>query len=213
MSHLNILPLADLEEQTVICRVDYNVPLENGEIQGDWRIKASLDTLAYLRRQNCKIIVISHLGRPQGKDSRYSLKPVQARLEELIGHTFFWDGGFGKDLLERIQQMSPQDILVLENLRFEPGEEKNDPDLAHRLSELGDIFVEEGFGVTHRAHASTVGISKFLPSYAGFLVEQEVYNLRQIRDLAPEPFALVMGGAKIETKIPLIKSFLDKAES
>jgi len=202
------------KDQTVLVRVDYNVPLKDGQITDDLRIRASLPTINYLLEHGAqKIILISHLGRPEGQEnSDFSLAPVATALEKLIKTPVYFHAlpksGEKLDIPENIK------IVLLENLRFDPGEEKNDPDFAKNLTEASDAnaFVQDGFAVIHRAHASTDAITKLLPTYAGFLLEKEVKNLSKVLENPEHPVVLVIGGAKVADKQPLIDKFTAVAD-
>lgn len=202
----------DLEGKRVLVRVDYNVPLKDGRITDDYRIKKSLPTIEYLREKKAKIILCSHLGRPNGKvDAHYSLKSCATHLSKLIGHPV----AFAPDCLNARQQvdsMHAGDILLLENLRFYPEEEENDKTFAKTLSELADIFVQDGFGVVHRAHASTDAVTHFLPSVAGLLLKKEVDTITNVMEQPERPLMAIIGGAKISDKITILKRFIEIAD-
>ncbi len=206
--------------QIVLVRTDYNVPLETTEdgqtiIANDLRIRASLPTLEYLRSHDAdKIILISHLGRPEGKDEKLSLKIVAERLAELLPGTpvSFVDEVAGPEVEAAVEDLPEGGILLLENLRFYPGEKQNSPDFAREIvdSTHAALFVQDGFAVVHRAHSSTVAITELLSSVAGLLVEKEVRELAKAKNHPEQPFVLVIGGAKVEDKEPLIQEFLPK---
>jgi phosphoglycerate kinase len=205
----------DVRGKTVFVRVDFNVPLDDkGEIRNDTRIRASLPTIQYLLDKGAKLILASHLGRPKGKpDPAMSLRPVARRLAELLGR----DVAMAPDVVglevDRLKAgLNPGGILLLENVRFHPGETKNDTELSKALAEGIDIFVNDAFGSSHRAHASVVGIADHIPVVAaGYLMKKEVDNLR--RAIAPEkPYVAILGGAKTEDKIPVIENLLNKAD-
>ena len=202
----------DLKGKRVLVRVDYNVPLKDGKITDDYRIKKSLPTIEYLREQQAKIILCSHLGRPDGKvDKRYSLKPCASRLAKLLGH----DVSFAQDCLKASEEaglLKDGDVLLLENLRFYAEEEKNDEDFAKKLANLADVFVQDGFGVVHRAHASTDAVTHFLPSVAGLLVEKEVDTITTVMEKPERPLMAIIGGAKISDKITILKRFIEIAD-
>lgn len=205
---------ADLKNKIVIVRVDFNVPLKGGKVSDKTRLIESLPTIKYLLKQQCKVILISHLGRPDGKISpEFSLAPVARTFSRLLLKRVF----FAKDCIgpeaERIcNKLKPGQIALLENLRFHANEETNDSQFAKQLAHLGDIYINDAFGSAHRAHASTVGITKYLPSYAGHLMLKEVENLSKLFDNLQYPFTLIVGGAKIDTKIDIITSFAGKAD-
>lgn len=205
----------NVKNKTVLVRVDYNVPLSNGEIESDLRIRASLPTLEYLREHGAKkIILISHLGRPEGKDKSLSLRPVSKLLNQLIGNVTFIDDVSGPDVEAAVRTLKPGHILLLENLRFFPGEEKNSDDfIGEIVSSTGaDLYVQDGFAVVHRAHASTAAIKNHLPIYAGLLVEKEITNLSKAISHPKRPLLLIIGGSKVEDKQPLIEKFLPLAD-
>lgn len=205
---------ADLKNKIVIVRVDFNVPLKGGKVSDKTRLVESLPTIKYLLKQQCKVILISHLGRPDGKISKeFSLAPVARAFGRLLLKRVF----FAKDCIgpeaERIcNKLKSGQIALLENLRFHAEEEANDSQFAKQLAHLGDIYINDAFGTAHRAHASTVGITKYLPSYAGHLLLKEVENLSKLFTHLQYPFTLIVGGAKIDTKIDIITSFAGKAD-
>jgi phosphoglycerate kinase len=184
---------ADVGDKRVLVRSDLNVPLEDGRVADDTRIKASLPTLQYLLEHDAaQVRVCSHLGRPKGPDPAFTMKPVRARLRELLPD-------------ERVE--------VLENTRFDPGETKNDAELARRLADNSDVFVEDAFGSVHRAHASTVGVAQLLPAYAGLLLERELTELGKLLGEVERPFVLVSGGAKVEDKLGVLRNLGGKADT
>ena len=205
----------NVKNKTVLVRVDYNVPLENGKVTSDLRVKASLPTLEYLREHGAKkIILISHLGRPEGRDKSLSLTPVAEVSNNLIENVSFVDDVSGPDVESAEKKIKNGGILLLENLRFFPGEEKNSPDFIREIidSVSPDIYVQDGFAVVHRAHASTDAVKEFLPVYAGLLVEKEVDNLSKAIKNPARPLLFIIGGAKVEDKEPLIEKFKNKAD-
>lgn len=205
----------NLKDQTVLMRVDYNVPLENGKVTSDLRIRASLPTLNYLREQGAKkIILISHLGRPEGIDESLSLKPVADALDKLIKNVHFSNQISGDEVKKSAENLKNGEILLLENLRFFPGEKKNDPNFIKQIVDdtNADLFVQDGFAVVHRAHASTDAIKQFLPVYAGLLLENEVKNLEKAIKNPEHPVLLIIGGSKVDDKQPLIDKFIGLAD-
>ena len=209
--------LRDLEVKPgdrVLVRVDFNVPLKDGAVADDARIRAALPAIEELRAKRARIILCSHLGRPKGADPATSLAPVSERLGELLGTRVFQAPEVvGPEVRRGAARLDQGEILVLENTRWEPGETKNDPQLARDLAELADFFVSDAFGSVHRAHASTVGVAKLLPSAAGPLLEREVTTLRSVVESPERPLVVVLGGAKVSDKIALIDRFLDIADS
>jgi len=201
----------NVKGKKVFCRVDFNVPMENGEITDTTRIEAALPTIDYLVEQGAILILASHLGRPKGEiveDLR--LDPVAKELSNLSGKEILkTDAVYGSEVDKAISQMSEGDILLIENVRFEPGEEQNDPALAEAFAHMADIFVNDAFGAAHRAHASTTGVAKKLPAVAGFLLEKELDVLGKALSDPERPFTAIIGGAKVEDKINVIDRLLD----
>lgn len=215
MSKLSIADLnkSDLENKTVLVRVDFNVPLKDGQVADDTRIRAAIPTINYLLENNAKVILVSHLGRPKGKEDKYSLKPVYEYIKnELKIPLTFLNDCIGEEVKNSIKKAKLGTLILLENVRFYPEEEKNDSGFAKKLSELADIYVNDAFGTAHRAHASTAGVAEFLPAYSGLLMEKEINFLSKA--LNPEkPFVAIIGGAKISSKIGVLKNLLDKTDS
>jgi phosphoglycerate kinase len=218
MSKLSLTEI-DLKGKRVLVRVDFNVPLEerNGKqvVTDDTRIRETLPTINYLREHEAKVILMSHLGRPKGKPvEKYSLRPVAARLEELIGHPVaFASDCVGKPAEEIAANLRDGGVALLENVRFHPEEEKNDPAFAQALAKLGDVYVNDAFGSAHRAHASTEGVARILPiAVAGFLMQKELRYLAQELEKPAPPFVVVLGGAKVSDKITVIHRLLEKAD-
>ncbi len=202
------------EGSRVLVRVDFNVPLDSGEVADDSRIRAALPTIEDLRGRGARLVLCSHLGRPKGPDPATSLSPASARLGELIGQRVHQAPEVvGPEARRGIARLDPGEVLVLENTRWEPGETKNDPELARELAEPVDLYVDDAFGAVHRAHASTVGVAELLPSAAGLLLEREVTTLRGIVEDPDPPFVVVLGGAKVTDKIALIERFLQLADA
>jgi len=198
----------------VLARVDFNVPLEDGEVADDTRIRAALPTIELLRERGSRLVLCSHLGRPKDRDPATSLAPASRRLAELVDAPVTQAGAVvGEEARAQAEALEPGQVLVLENTRWEPGETKNDPELAARLAEMGDVFVNDAFGAAHRAHASTAGVAERLPAAAGLLLEREVRTLRGIVEAPQRPLCVVLGGAKVSDKVALIDRFLEVADS
>jgi phosphoglycerate kinase len=204
---------ADVEGKRVLVRADLNVPLEKGEVTDDTRIRASLPTIELLRERGASIVLVSHLGRPNGVDSDLSMAPVGKRLGELLGAPVkLAPAVVGGEVAEMASDLSPGEVLLLENSRFEPGETENDPALAEALAGLADLYVNDAFGSAHRAHATTEGVAHELPGYAGLLLEKEMVELTSVRDDPQRPLVVVLGGAKVTDKLGVIDRFLGFAE-
>ncbi|HST04378.1 MAG TPA: phosphoglycerate kinase [Chloroflexia bacterium] len=202
----------------VLVRVDFNVPLDDaGQITDDTRIEASMPTIEYLLEHGAAIILMSHLGRPKGKPNpKYSLAPVAARLQELLGPDIpvkFLHDCVGPEVREAAYNLQTGQVLLLENLRFHPEEEANDADFARQLAELADIYVDDAFGSSHRAHASTEGVAHYLPAVAGLLMERELAVMGAALDNPEHPFVAILGGAKISDKIGVIHNLLNKVDA
>ncbi|EJQ41564.1 phosphoglycerate kinase [Bacillus wiedmannii] len=205
----------DLKGKRVFCRVDFNVPMKEGKITDETRIRAALPTIQYLVEQGAKVILASHLGRPKGQAvEELRLTPVAARLGELLGKDVKKaDEAFGPVAQEMVAAMKEGDVLVLENVRFYTGEEKNDAELAKEFAALADIFVNDAFGAAHRAHASTAGIADYLPAVSGLLMEKELDVLGKALSNPERPFTAIIGGAKVKDKIGVIRHLLDKVDN
>lgn len=216
MAKKTLEQLHSLAGKRVLVRVDFNVPLESGTITDDIRIRESLPTIQYLVAAGAKVILVSHLGRPKGKPKpEMSLKPAADRLTHLLDQPVeFAPDCIGPDVEKLIARMKNGDVLMLENVRFHAEEESNDPEFARKLASLADIFVEDAFGSVHRAHASTEGVTHYLPeSVAGFLVEKELKYLGDALSNPARPFLGILGGSKVSTKVAVISSLLDKVDS
>jgi phosphoglycerate kinase len=199
----------------VLLRADFNVPLRDGKIEDDLRITAALPTIAYLRARGAEVVCCSHLGRPNGKvDAQYSLAPVARRLSELLGTEVALSPEVaGFESLSRSQSLEPGDVMLIENLRFDPGEEANDPAFAANLTELADAYVDDAFGAAHRAHASIVGPPPVLPSAAGMLLAREVEALGGLLDQPKRPFVAILGGVKVSDKLGVLDALLERCDT
>ncbi len=201
--------------EAVLARVDFNVPLDNGRVADDARIRAALPTIELLLERDARLVLCSHLGRPKGRDPETSLRPVSEHLGELIeARVHQAPEVVGPEVRRGVERLEPGNVLVLENTRWERGETENDPELSKQLAALADAYVNDAFGAAHRAHASTVGVTQFLrPAVAGLLLEREVVTLRAIIEAPERPLVVVLGGAKVSDKIALIERFLDTADT
>lgn len=207
---------ADVRGKRILVRVDFNVPQdEQGSITDDTRIRAALPTIRYLLERGARVVLMSHLGRPKGKrNDKYSLKPVAQRLSELLGRPVkLAPDVVGPEAQNEADNLMPGDVLLLENLRFYPDEEENNPDFARRLAALGDIYVNDAFGTAHRAHASTEGVAHYLPAVAGFLMEKEISTMGKALENPARPFVAVIGGAKVSGKIGVLQNLLPKVDA
>ena len=205
-----------LDGQRVLVRVDFNCPVSDGIVTDDTRIRASLPTINYLREKGARVVLFSHFGRPKGApDPRYSIRPVIRPLEKALGvPVTFIDQPTSDAAVQATKRMPRGSVALLENTRFEPGEERNDPELAKRFAALGDLFVNDAFGAAHRAHASTAAVAAVLkPAVSGFLMEKELKYLGEALDTPKLPFVAVLGGAKISGKIDLIEALLPKVDT
>ena len=204
----------DFQGKRVLVRVDFNVPIKDGTVGDDTRIRAALPTLNYLLGHGASLVLCSHLGRPKGEPKpEFSLRPVAKRLSELLGREVaFADDCIGEVAEKAAGELQPGGVLLLENTRFHAGETKNDLEMAKQLAALADLFVNDAFGSAHRAHASTEGVAKYLPAVAGFLMEKEIQYLGQAIADPKRPFVAILGGAKISDKIGVIRNLLVKAD-
>ncbi len=217
LGKMNVRDLSDsqLDGKRVLVRVDYNVPLDDGEVADDARIRATLPTLEYLRGRGGRLVLLSHLGRPKGKpDPQYSLRPVAEHLSGLLDAEVAFVADLVSDVAQgAVERLEPGQLLLLENTRFDPRETANDLGLARALAGLGDVYVNDAFGTAHRAHASTAGVAQFLrPAVAGLLMERELEHLGGLLENPARPFMTVLGGAKISGKIDLIENLLDRVD-
>jgi phosphoglycerate kinase len=195
----------DVAGKRVLVRVDFNVPLHDGAITDETRIRAALPTIEALRDRGARLVLTSHLGRPKGRDEAFSLRPVAKRLGELLGTDV--------ELADDLDHVPDGDVVMLENIRYEPGETKNDPELAKRLAALADAYVDDAFGSAHRAHASTEGVARLLPHAAGLLLQREVETLTGILEDPARPLVAIVGGAKVTDKIGVLEAFLQRADA
>ncbi|OYD08170.1 phosphoglycerate kinase [Paludifilum halophilum] len=205
----------DVRGKRVFCRVDFNVPLEDGEITDDNRIRAALPTIRHLTERGAKVILASHLGRPKGEVvEELRLDPVAERLSLHLGQSVQKaDQAVGETVEKMVRELADGDVLLLENVRFYPGEEKNDPSLARSFAQLADLYVNDAFGAAHRAHATTAGIAEHLPAVAGFLMQKELEMLGRTLEKPDRPFTAIIGGAKVKDKIGVIDHLLDKVDN
>ncbi len=214
MTAYRTIDQADVKGKRVLVRADLNVPMSNGAVTDATRIKVAAKTITEVADKGGKVIVLSHLGRPKGRDTKNSLKPVAATVSKVIGRPVaFADDCVGETAERAIAAMKPGDILCLENTRFYPGEEKNDSEFVKQLAKLGDIWVADGFSVAHRAHATTEGLSHLLPGYAGRAMQAELDALGKALEHPERPLTAVVGGAKVSTKLDLLGNLIDKVDT
>ncbi|MBZ4654646.1 MAG: phosphoglycerate kinase [Peptococcaceae bacterium] len=202
----------DVTGKRVLVRVDFNVPLQDGKITDDTRITEALPTIKYLKEKGAKTILVTHVGRPKGKVvPEMGVAPIVKHLSFLLGEEVLYaaDCG-GPESVKAVEGMKPGQVLLLENVRFYAGEEKNDPELARKLAQLADVYVNDAFGTAHRAHSSTEGVARFLPAVAGFLMEKELNALSEALHNPAKPFVAILGGAKVSDKIAVMENLLDK---
>ena len=230
---MNYLRQIDVSGKKVLLRAEFNVSLdENNKVIDDFRIRSTIPTIKYLLEKNCRIIIMAHLGRPSSQElarprqaegevggvrkqelEKFSLASVAEKLSELTGKNVgLAPDCIGQEVLDRVEKLKNGEILLLENLRFHEEEEKNDKDFARSLAELGEVYINDAFGVSHRAHASVEAITEFLPSGAGFLLEKEILNLTRVKESPEHPFVAILGGSKISSKLKVIGIFLDQAD-
>lgn len=208
-----IKDLKDLTGKRVLVRVDFNVPMKEGKITDDTRIRAALPTIDHLRKAGARVILTSHLGRPKGVTETLRLDPIAARLGELLNiKVQKANDSIGPEVEKMAQGLKDGDVLLLENIRFYPEEEKNDKEFAKKLASLAEIYVNDAFGTAHRAHASTAGVADFLPGVAGFLMQKEIETMGKALENPDHPFVAIIGGAKVSSKIGVIENLLKKVD-
>ncbi len=213
MANFRTLDHADLKGKRVLVRVDLNVPVENGVVSDATRIERMAPAITEIAAKGAKVILLSHFGRPKGRDTSQSLKPVAAEVAHILKRPVkFVDDCIGETAERAVAAMKPDDILCLENTRFYPGEEKNDPAFVASLAKLGDIFVNDAFSVSHRAHASTAGLAHALPSFAGRTLQAELEAFEKVLDKPERPLTAIVGGAKISTKLDLLGNLLERVD-
>jgi phosphoglycerate kinase len=212
---LRTVDQADVAGRRVLVRNDFNVPIEDGQITDDLRLRASLPTLQWLLERGARVVACSHLGRPKGRrDPKYTIEPVAGALGGLLGRQVrFVDDVGGEQAQQAAHALGDGEILLLQNLRYEPGEEANDPEFTAELAELGQLYVNDAFGAAHRAHASTVGVAQRLPAYAGFLLAKEVRELSTLLEGPERPFVAVLGGSKISDKLTVLGNLLGRVDA
>jgi 3-phosphoglycerate kinase len=205
----------DVGDKRVLVRVDFNVPVKDGEVTDDTRIRRALPTIRYLLEEGAHPVLISHLGRPKGEpDRKYAMDPVAARLQELLGESVMkLDAAVGPEVVEALDDWDGRGVVLLENSRFYPGETSNDPGFADQLAALADLYVDDAFGAAHRAHATTVGIPDRIPAAAGLLMEEEIDYLDKVLEDPERPFVAILGGAKVSDKLGVIESLLGTADT
>lgn len=212
---LNTINEADLKGKRVVIRVDFNVPVKNGVVTDATRIKAALPTINYILDNGASVVVMSHFGRPKGqKNPDFSMAPIAAEFEKLLGKKVkLACDVIGPEVEAEVKALNPGEVLLLENVRFYKEEEGNDPDFAKALASYGDLYCNDAFGTAHRAHASTEGVSHYLPSYAGFLIEKEVKFMAPLLENPEHPFVAVIGGSKVSSKITVLESLVKTCDT
>ncbi len=215
MNKKSVRDLGDVRDKRVLVRVDFNVPVEDGQVTDDTRIVRALPTIQHLLERGARPVLISHLGRPKGEpDPEYAMDPVARRLEELLGAPVLkLDAAVGPEAEEALDDWDAEGVVLLENSRFYPGETKNDPELSEQLASLADLYVDDAFGAAHRAHATVVGVAELLPAAAGLLMEEELDYLDKVLQAPELPFVAILGGAKVSDKLGVIESMLGVADT
>ncbi len=216
MAQIKSIDDLDAKGKKVLVRVDFNTPVKDGKVTDDTRIQAALPTIKKLINDGAKVILVSHRGRPSGDgfEEEFSLEPVARRLQELLGKDVVLSSDIvGSCVKEAVDAMEDGDFVLLENIRFDKREKKNDEEFARELASLADVYVNDAFGTAHRAHASTAGVAQFLPSYAGYLMQKEVETLTSMLDDPKRPFVAILGGSKVSDKIKVINALLDKTDT
>ena len=216
MADLKTIDQLDASGKRVVMRVDFNVPVKDGVVTDDTRIKAALPTIKHLLEQGARLVLMSHRGRPSGEgfEEEFSLRPAALRLSELLGSpVVFAADVVGPDAQAKAASLKDGQVLLIENLRFDKREKKNDPAFCEELAKLGEVYVNDAFGTAHRAHASTAGLANLLPAYAGYLMANEVSTLTGMLDQPKRPFVAILGGSKVSDKIQVIDALMDKADT
>ncbi len=216
MADLKTIDQLDASGKRVVMRVDFNVPVKDGVVTDDTRIKAALPTIKHLLEQGARLVLMSHRGRPSGEgfEEEFSLRPAALRLSELLGSpVVFAADVVGPDAQAKAASLKDGQVLLIENLRFDKREKKNDPAFCEELAKLGEVYVNDAFGTAHRAHASTAGLANLLPAYAGYLMANEVSTLTDMLDQPKRPFVAILGGSKVSDKIQVIDALMDKADT
>ena len=205
----------DFSGKRALVRVDFNVPLKDGRVTDDTRIRAALPTIEYILEKGGSVVVMSHFGRPKGKKSlEFSMAPIAKEFASLIGRPVkLAVDVIGEEVAKEVKSLKSGEVLLLENVRFYAGEEKNDPEFAKQLSLFGDVYVNDAFGTAHRAHASTAGVAQYLPSYAGFLIEKEVKFMAPLLENPDKPFVAIIGGSKVSSKIGVLESLVNTCDT
>ena len=216
MADLKTIDQLDASGKRVVMRVDFNIPVKDGVVTDDTRIKAALPTIKHLLEQGARLVLMSHRGRPSGEgfEEEFSLRPAALRLSELLGSpVVFATDVVGPDAQAKAASLKDGQVLLIENLRFDKREKKNDPAFCEELAKLGEVYVNDAFGTAHRAHASTAGLANLLPAYAGYLMANEVSTLTDMLDQPKRPFVAILGGSKVSDKIQVIDALMDKADT